>query len=95
MEPDGDAAGSTVAMAIAMPRLGKGAVMISSEGDPEAFVYLGKHDWRERSPSDIDARVVIALDSATPSRLAWDGDFERAPVVVKIDHQPPTRATPM
>lgn len=86
VEPDGDAVGSVLALRLMLERLGKDAVLVSSEGDPLAFAYLGGPAWLRSAPADLADRVVIALDCATKERLAWNGDLGLARASANIDH---------
>lgn len=84
--PDGDAIGSTVALARMLRRLGKDVVVVHGEGTPEAFAYLGTEEWQRALPTDIAGRVAVAVDCAARGRLACDGAFEQALLTVNIDH---------
>lgn len=89
--PDGDAIGSTVAVAEALRELGKTVFPFNDDGVPDALQFLPGIDHL-RTPSDlgesIDVEVLIALDSAGRDRIGdevW-GLFAGNPTLINIDH---------
>ncbi|MDD5556183.1 MAG: DHH family phosphoesterase [bacterium] len=93
-EPDGDAVGSQVALALALRRLGKEVVSCRVDGVPRPLDFLNAEGaiepYRPSEHADriVGAQVIAILDSCAPYRL---GEF--APLVersgallVNIDH---------
>lgn len=85
--PDGDAVGSSLAMYMALQKMGKKVELILPEL-PRVFAFLPKTNeiqssGREDEPYDL----AIALDAATIKMLnGWANYFETAKVKVVIDH---------
>lgn len=86
--PDGDAIGSTLALAQALRQMGKQVVALNVDGVPETFVFLpGAEQLVTSLEPDSSFDVAFVLDA---------GDLERAGVPVKehcqtlinIDHHP-------
>jgi phosphoesterase RecJ-like protein len=87
--PDGDALGSMLALALALRSLGKDAVMYLA-GDvplPGEYGFLDLHDLARTLPDDLESRVCVAVDCASERRVGPDpAPLERAGSVVDIDH---------
>jgi len=87
--PDGDALGSMLAMAIALRQLGKDAVMYLS-GDaplPREYAFLPLEDLKRQVPNDISERVLVAVDCAKADRIGPDpGLLMDAKLKLDIDH---------
>ena len=87
--PDGDALGSMLAMAIALGDLGKDTVMYVS-GDaptPGEYRFLDLSSLRRELPDDTEERVLLALDCASGRRIGPEpAVVERARLVVNVDH---------
>ena len=87
--PDGDALGSMLAMAIALGDLGKDTVMYLS-GDaptPGEYRFLDLSSLRRELPDDTEERVLLALDCASERRIGPEpAVVERARLVVNVDH---------
>jgi bifunctional oligoribonuclease and PAP phosphatase NrnA len=87
--PDGDALGSMLAMAIALRELGKDVVLyLSGEAPtPGEYGFLDLTDLRRLLPDDLEERVLLALDCASERRIGPDTEaVDRARVVVNVDH---------
>lgn len=87
--PDGDAIGSTLAMALALEGLGKQVTLACRDRVPESLLFL-PGACRFVQPAQLAGRTfdaALAIDAADESRL---GDcfpaFSRAPVRLQIDH---------
>lgn len=86
--PDGDAIGSTLAVALALKSLGKSVRALNEDPVPETLCFLPGSDTVEQ-PGDapIHADVAIAVDCATRERLgAKCLAAVNAPLWINIDH---------
>ena len=86
--PDGDAAGSTLALAEILREMGKDVVAYNVDGVPEAFQFLvGAEKVVSQLPSQICFDVAFVLDSGElkraglPENACWK-------TLVNIDHHP-------
>ena len=87
--PDGDAVGSMLAMALALKALGKDAVMYLSgtAPTPGEYSFLDLSELHRELPADLAERVLIALDCANERRIGPEPTpVEGAKLVVDIDH---------
>jgi bifunctional oligoribonuclease and PAP phosphatase NrnA len=89
--PDGDALGSLLATSLALRRLGKDVLMFLGGEAPlpgeYRFLELEKRGLLRKRPSDLAARVLVAVDCASASRVGADaGLVEAAPFTINIDH---------
>jgi bifunctional oligoribonuclease and PAP phosphatase NrnA len=87
--PDGDALGSLLAATLALRQLDKDAVMFLNWAAPlpGEYRFMDLGDLRRDLPSDLETRVVLAVDCANESRLGDDPSFlARAPLVIDVDH---------
>lgn len=84
--PDGDAIGSSLAMYMALQKMGKSADLIIPEL-PRTYRFLPKVDEIKTEGSAEAYDLAIALDAATIKMLnGWSNYFETAKVKVVIDH---------
>jgi phosphoesterase RecJ-like protein len=84
LRPDGDAVGSSLALALAMLDLGKGVQVVLSDGLPPAFSHLPGADL-VRAVADGDFDLVVCLDCSDRKRIAPDL-VDRHPTDILIDH---------
>jgi bifunctional oligoribonuclease and PAP phosphatase NrnA len=88
--PDGDAAGSLLALHLALQQLGKHSVMVlgGSAPLPDEYGFLGleEHGLQREAPEDVSERVLIAVDCAQENRIVEPTLLEAASLVVNIDH---------
>ena len=87
--PDGDALGSLLAATLALRELGKDTVMFLNWPAPlpGEYRFMDLGDLRRDLPSDLERRVLLAVDCADESRLGDDPAFlRRASLVVDVDH---------
>ncbi len=88
--PDGDAIGSLLALHLALEELGKDSVMVMGGPAPFpeefGFLALEANGLVREPPSDVDRRVLVAVDCAQASRIVETSLVERAATVVNIDH---------
>lgn len=87
--PDGDALGSLLAMALILRSLGKDVVaFIASEDLPLSYEY----DWLDISavvsqiPADVDQRVVVFLDCGNTERSPLAEQAAAPEQLLNIDH---------
>lgn len=88
--PDGDALGSLVGCGRALRAAGWD-VVLWAPGDaplPADYAWLGYDDLTRVAPSDLDERLLLALDCGSALRLGRDGEqaVARAAASVNIDH---------
>src|SRR5215471_7631075 len=69
--PDGDALGSMLAMALGLRALGKDALMyLSGTADmPAEFGFMALDEVLRELPEDISQRVLVAVDCANARRI--------------------------
>jgi phosphoesterase RecJ-like protein len=87
--PDGDALGSMLAMALGLRALGKDALMYLSGSAPlpAEFEFMELEEVLRDLPEDLGERVLVAVDCANTRRLGQDpGVLDRAKLVVDVDH---------
>ncbi|PZN12045.1 MAG: bifunctional oligoribonuclease/PAP phosphatase NrnA [Bacillota bacterium] len=96
LSPDGDSIGSTLALGLALERLGKRTVWISADPPGEQYRFLPGIErfrlWNEYEDdwSQYDAAILLDcadLDRVGPARAAID----RIGRVINIDHHPSNR----
>jgi phosphoesterase RecJ-like protein len=88
MQPDGDNVGSSLALCLALQKLGKKAVFILDDSIPELFRFL-KGAREVEKPSffaEIDFDLVIAMDCGDLERLGKVSQFIGNTKLVNIDH---------
>lgn len=84
--PDGDAIGSSLAMYMALEKMGKKADLIIPEL-PRVYEFLPKTSEIKKEGSSEAYDLAIALDCATIKMLnGWSNYFETAKVKITIDH---------
>jgi bifunctional oligoribonuclease and PAP phosphatase NrnA len=87
--PDGDALGSMLGLALGLRALGKGVEMVlcGTAPLPAEYGFLPLDEVRRAPPADLELRVVVAVDCANERRIGPDpAILERAELVVDIDH---------
>src|SRR5712691_11242388 len=87
--PDGDALGSLLATTVALRQLGKDVLMYLSGGGPlpREYAFMQLDGVLRELPSDIEERVLVAVDCAKADRIGPDpAPIERSKLVVNIDH---------
>ncbi len=90
VRPDGDALGSTLAIALALKALGKNVHPWNEEGMLEKYSFLAGGELLTMPPNEPeDFDVVVALDTATHNRLGTTLNAIRsAKLWINIDHHP-------
>jgi phosphoesterase RecJ-like protein len=86
IRPDGDAVGSTLALALSLVESGKRAIPVLIDGAPQRFRFLpGAERIVTAVPDEYD--ILIAVDCADRERMGLSPDDTRQPDV-NIDHHP-------
>jgi bifunctional oligoribonuclease and PAP phosphatase NrnA len=91
VRPDGDALGSTLALALSLKELGKEVRAWNEEGMLEKYNFLARAELLTQPPSaPEDFDVAIALDTAVQNRLGTTATAAvgSAKLWVNIDHHP-------
>jgi bifunctional oligoribonuclease and PAP phosphatase NrnA len=90
VRPDGDALGSTLALALSLKGLGKEVRAWNEEGMLEKYNFLAQAELLTQPPSEPeDFDVVVALDTAVQNRLGTTTSAVRhAKLWINIDHHP-------
>ncbi len=85
---DGDAIGSSLALAMALKKAGKDVVVYMEENIPAVYRFLpGTELTRFYDPSDEIMDINLALDTGDVDRLGTRGEaFFMAPCTINIDH---------
>ena len=87
--PDGDALGSMLAVALGLRALRKDVVMYlsGSAPTPAEYRFLDLDDVRRELPDDLEERVLLAVDCANDRRIGEENTgVDRAKLVVNVDH---------
>ena len=91
ISPDGDAAGSLLAMGEALRGMGKDVTMACADPVPRQYQFLEGADAVVHAAA-LEGRTfdaALALDAAAPSRLGdCQAAFFAAPVTMQMDHHP-------
>jgi phosphoesterase RecJ-like protein len=90
VRPDGDALGSTLALALSLKGLGKEVRAWNEEGMLEKYNFLAQAELLTQPPGEPeDFDVVVALDTAVQNRLGTTTSAVRhAKLWINIDHHP-------
>jgi phosphoesterase RecJ-like protein len=90
VRPDGDALGSTLALALSLKGLGKEVRAWNEEGMLEKYNFLAQAELLTQPPSEPeDFDIVVALDTAVQNRLGTTTSAVRhAKLWINIDHHP-------
>jgi phosphoesterase RecJ-like protein len=90
VRPDGDALGSTLALALSLKGLGKEVRAWNEEGMLEKYNFLAQAELLTQPPSEPeDFDIVVALDTAVQNRLGSTTSAVRhAKLWINIDHHP-------
>src|SRR6266566_822133 len=90
VRPDGDALGSTLALALSLKELGKDVRAWNEEGMLEKYSFLARAELLTKPPSTPeDFDVAIALDTAVQNRLGTALVAIRSSKIwINIDHHP-------
>ena len=90
VRPDGDAIGSQLGLAHGLIELGKEVTLLTEDNIPSSLAFLPGTDLIKTPDgfTEVDAEVVIALDTATKPRLGdkVNAAVEGVPKWINIDH---------
>ncbi len=85
--PDGDAVGSTLAMALGLRSLGKKVTILSKEAPPEHLSYLSLYEEYGTVSSLLEEnQVLLCLDCGNKDRLSMERDGFDDIFKINIDH---------
>jgi bifunctional oligoribonuclease and PAP phosphatase NrnA len=87
--PDGDALGSLLGAALGLRSLGKDVVMYLSDRGPTPpeYRFLDLSEVQRDLPTDLEERVLLAVDCANARRIAEGTQaVDRARFVIDVDH---------
>ncbi len=89
LDPDADAIGSTLGLALALQALGKQVVALCDDAVPAELRFLpGAHLFVDRLPPDFAPDLLVALDSSDTERLGKAATLllEAGLPVINVDH---------
>lgn len=87
VNPDGDALGSMIALALGLEHLGKEAVLLSADGVPGLYEFLPESRKVVRQTERRDFDLAIVLDAGDLSRIGASAEaVSAAPRLMDIDH---------
>ena len=87
VNPDGDALGSLLGLALGLIALGKEVVPLSSDGVPPSLTFLPGAELVRRDTDRRDFDLAIVVDSGDLTRIGnARSAIESAPVVMDVDH---------
>jgi phosphoesterase RecJ-like protein len=85
--PEGDAIGSELALALALRRMGKTATVLNADPVPSNLRFLPGADTIIFEDDGTDYPVSVIVDCGSPERTGRVGDvLARSPLQVNIDH---------
>lgn len=84
LNPDGDAIGSAIALAMGLDELGKKTIVFDKDGVPRTLRFLPGSERITDSAGNTEDRMLILLDCNSPKRAGLDGYTFRHALV--IDH---------
>ena len=87
VRPDGDAYGSTLALALALEALGKTTLLYNPSGITSTYNYMPEiHRLTKPPEKKPDLDLIIAVDTSTPERLGEAFNSWGTKVDINIDH---------
>ncbi|BDI32258.1 phosphoesterase RecJ-like protein [Capsulimonas corticalis] len=88
VNPDGDALGSMIGLALALTPLQKKITLLSADGVPEMYKFLPGAELVQRGSDEAEFDLAIVLDSGDLSRVGASvlPVVERARKTIDIDH---------
>lgn len=85
--PEGDAIGSELALALALRKTGKTATILNSDSVPETLRFLPGTDTVRHDEDGSRYEVAVILDCGSPERTGRVGaELRKCPLAVNIDH---------
>jgi phosphoesterase RecJ-like protein len=85
--PEGDAIGSELALALALRKMGKTATVLNADPVPENLLFLPGADTVVFREDGAKYEVAVVVDCGSPERTGRVGpELQKCPVMVNIDH---------
>ncbi|MFA6146940.1 MAG: DHH family phosphoesterase [bacterium] len=85
--PEGDAIGSELALALALRRMGKAATVLNADPVPANLLFLPGADTVVFEEDGSKYDVAIVVDCGSPERTGRvGGELRKCPLLVNIDH---------
>jgi len=85
--PEGDAIGSELALALALRKMGKTATVLNSDPVPENLLFLPGADTIVFEADGSTHEVAVVVDCGSPERTGRvQAELRKCPVLVNIDH---------
>lgn len=85
--PEGDAIGSELALALALRRMGKTATVLNADPVPWNLAFLPGAETVVGEADGADYQVAVVVDCASPERTGRVApELRKCPVLVNIDH---------
>ena len=85
--PEGDAIGSELALALALRKIGKTATVLNSDPVPGNLRFLPGADTVRSEEDGSGYEVAVVLDCGSPERTGRVGaELRKCPLTVNIDH---------
>jgi phosphoesterase RecJ-like protein len=85
--PEGDAIGSELALALALRKLGKTATVLNADPVPGNLLFLPGADSVVFQEDGAKYEVAVVVDCGSPERTGRVGpELRKCPVMVNIDH---------
>lgn len=94
MNPDGDAIGSSLGLAMALEALGKSVAVYNQGPIPNLYKFLpGVNRIQQELPEGVDFQVTFVLDCSTSERVGESfAKLMNKGSIVVVDHHPPRQA---
>jgi phosphoesterase RecJ-like protein len=85
--PEGDAIGSELALALALRKMGKTATVLNADPVPGNLLFLPGADTVVFQEDGAKYEVAVVVDCGSPERTGRIGpELQKCPVMVNIDH---------
>lgn len=85
--PEGDAIGSELALALALRKMGKTAVVLNADPVPENLRFLPGADTVLMEEDGSKYEVAVVVDCGSPDRTGRvEAELRKPPLLVNIDH---------
>ncbi len=85
--PEGDAIGSELALALSLRKMGKTATVLNADPVPGNLAFLPGADTVVASEDGSGYEVAVVLDCGSPERTGRvGGELRKPPVLVNVDH---------
>lgn len=85
--PEGDAIGSELALALALRRMGKTATVLNADPVPANLLFLPGADTVVFAEDGSKYDVAVVVDCGSPERTGRiSGELRKCPLLVNIDH---------